>query len=151
MGDERWRLSEFFGGSVVLWPSSSARTMLLNADAWTMVGDDEDDSRHGSTTPLPATSTTTTTAAMATADEDSASTAVAIATMMIAPEIPRWRFIAKAKKTEGYSSHAAGTIVDGKAVAPIIICLDKVLHNLAIGLSPPSVIPSHPSQGYPTR
>ncbi len=83
------------------------------ADAWTMVGGGEDDSRHGSTTPLPATSTTTTTATMATADEDSASTAVAIATMIIAPEIPRWRFIAKAKKTEGYSSHAAGSIVQG--------------------------------------
>lgn len=31
----------------------------------------------------------------------------------IAPEIPRWRFVAKAKKTEGYSSHAAGTVVQG--------------------------------------
>ena len=34
-------------------------------------------------------------------------------TMLAAPEIPRWRFVAKAKKTEGYSSHAAGTIVQG--------------------------------------
>ena len=85
----------------------------------TMVGGVGDSSE--ATTALTAASATTT-ATMAIGDEDSASTAVAIATMsnavhhsslMIAPEIPRWRFIAKAKKTEGYSSHAAGTIVQG--------------------------------------
>lgn len=30
------------------------------------------------------------------------------------PETPRWRFITSAKKTEGYSSVSAGTIVQGK-------------------------------------
>ena len=30
-----------------------------------------------------------------------------------APETPRWRFVNKAKKTEGYSSSAAGTFVKG--------------------------------------
>ena len=30
-----------------------------------------------------------------------------------APETPRWRFVNKAKKTEGYSSSAAGTFVRG--------------------------------------
>jgi len=30
------------------------------------------------------------------------------------PELPRWRFLSKAKKTEGYSSTAAGTIVKGE-------------------------------------
>jgi hypothetical protein len=32
------------------------------------------------------------------------------------PETPRWRFVNKAKKTEGYSSSAAGAIVRGAKV-----------------------------------
>ena len=32
-----------------------------------------------------------------------------------APEPPRWRFVAKAKKADGYSSTAAGTTVKGKS------------------------------------
>ena len=32
---------------------------------------------------------------------------------MISAESPRWRFVNKAKKTEGYSSAAAGTVVTG--------------------------------------
>jgi hypothetical protein len=31
-----------------------------------------------------------------------------------APETPRWRFVNKAKKTEGYSSSAAGRFVQGE-------------------------------------
>ena len=35
---------------------------------------------------------------------------------LTAPETPRWRFVNKAKKTEGYSSSAAGTFVRGAKV-----------------------------------
>ena len=33
---------------------------------------------------------------------------------MRAPETPMWRFVNKAKKREGYSSSAAGKVVEGK-------------------------------------
>ncbi|KAL3808766.1 hypothetical protein ACHAXA_001342 [Cyclostephanos tholiformis] len=42
-------------------------------------------------------------------DTTSSSTAKSV----LAPETPRWRFVNKAKKTEGYSSSAAGTYVKG--------------------------------------
>lgn len=29
-------------------------------------------------------------------------------------QMPRWRFVAKAKKTEGYTSEAAGRVVEGE-------------------------------------
>jgi len=32
---------------------------------------------------------------------------------IVSPETPLWRFVAKAKKREGYSSMAAGTVVTG--------------------------------------
>jgi hypothetical protein len=32
---------------------------------------------------------------------------------IVSPETPMWRFVAKAKKREGYSSMAAGTVVTG--------------------------------------
>jgi hypothetical protein len=33
------------------------------------------------------------------------------------PETPRWRFVSRAKKTEGYSSSAAGTFVIGEWIS----------------------------------
>ena len=36
--------------------------------------------------------------------------------MWSVPEPPRWRFVAEAKKTSGYSSVAAGTVVEGEQV-----------------------------------
>ena len=35
------------------------------------------------------------------------------------PETPRWRFVNKAKKTEGYSSRAAGAVVEGEFNLPL--------------------------------
>jgi len=34
-------------------------------------------------------------------------------------DIPRWRFVAKAKKTEGYSSNSAGQIIQGKSASEL--------------------------------
>ncbi len=45
-------------------------------------------------------------------DTTSSSTAKSV----LAPETPRWRFVNKAKKTEGYSSSAAGTYVKGAKI-----------------------------------
>jgi len=39
-------------------------------------------------------------------------------------EMPRWRFIAKAKKTEGYSSASAGRVVEGELLLCLNFCGD---------------------------
>jgi len=31
-------------------------------------------------------------------------------------EMPRWRFVGKAKKTEGYTSAAAGKVIEGELI-----------------------------------
>jgi len=36
------------------------------------------------------------------------------------PETPKWRFVAKAKSTEGYSSCAAGQVIEGKSARELI-------------------------------
>ena len=35
-------------------------------------------------------------------------------------ETPKWRFVAKAKSTEGYSSCAAGQVIEGKSARELI-------------------------------
>ena len=35
-------------------------------------------------------------------------------------ETPKWRFVAKAKSTEGYSSCAAGQVIEGKSAKELI-------------------------------
>jgi hypothetical protein len=46
------------------------------------------------------------------------------------PETPRWRFVNKAKKTEGYSSSAAGTVVTGTKIILSWPCVQKCCHRL---------------------
>ena len=47
-------------------------------------------------------------------DLDDAPTSPISPSSTIAPDPPQWRFVRKAKKTEGYSSYYAGSYVKGE-------------------------------------
>ena len=82
------------------------------------------------------------------ADADDAPTSPISPSSTIAPDPPQWRFVRKAKKTEGYSSDYAGLYVRGKLLYMhfIIWCtyfLQFIIHDIMhYFMSLP--IPQHP-------
>jgi len=53
-------------------------------------------------------------------ENSKATTATPPKNKYIVPETPKWRFVAKAKSTEGYSSCAAGQVIEGKSARELI-------------------------------
>ena len=57
-------------------------------------------------------------------------------------EVPRWRFVNKAKKTAGYSSSAAGQVVKGKhIISKHVLC--SVIHDDATLFQMVMMMPTH--------
>ena len=57
-------------------------------------------------------------------------------------EVPRWRFVDEAKKTDGYSSSAAGQVVKGKhIISKHVLC--SVIHDDTTLFQMAMMMPTH--------
>lgn len=86
------------------------------AAAGAAAGVDDTISDTARSAPLPNAATATVSANNANDNDTTASALLSAEKRFSVPEMPQWRFVNKAKKTEGYSTESAGSIVKGKSV-----------------------------------